>query len=384
MTIIFSLFCIFILNLIFLVVLLLSNVNAQSFTYTNSNPDYIVGQAIETNTPNLESRVGTWSVNPSFSRGLVLNNDGTITGTPTEEYQNTYVVSFTAEGSTDILTCSLFIRIWKQPTSLSYGITNLTSSVIIYHSFVPTIDHRVASYIIYIISYSVSCSPTTELITIDSTTGVLTFNGYEPLENQVTITVTAVNIAGSTSITIYLYKGTDVTFYNGIRVSLDDMTQFGCDYVGTGYIYNTYAGSWENLEGLDTVDAYDVWDEKMNSSMTGHYIDWFNASFTGYIHLNADEDYTFYHRIDRSVQDKIFVNNELIFSTHESCNSWNTINNKTVHLRAGYNLVHIIAEVARKPISDVQKCRFVLHYSSPSNPTESPIPFLYSINFIFI
>lgn len=131
------------------IVILLSFNCVNCFEYTTPNPDYSAGVLIQPNIPLLSSTVGTWRVSPSFSKGLVLNNDGSITGTPTEEYQNTYVVAFIPEGSSETQTATLFIKIWEKPNSLSYGIVKILTDNGINEEFNPVTGHRVSSYIFF-------------------------------------------------------------------------------------------------------------------------------------------------------------------------------------------------------------------------------------------
>lgn len=154
------------------IVLLLSCNCIYAFDYSNQNPNYIAKQSIEANIPILESTTGIWSIEPQFSKGLILNHDGTITGTPIEEYHNTYVVLFTPEGSTEVQRSTLIITIWEKPTSFSYGVESLSSQSVINYSLSPKTDHRVTSY-----SFDGNEIPSE--ISLNNETGVLIFSNYD-------------------------------------------------------------------------------------------------------------------------------------------------------------------------------------------------------------
>lgn len=64
------------------------------FSYTENNPSYIVGTEITENKPvNLGD--GVYTILPKFSRGLKIDEKtGVITGTPTEEYDGEFTVTY--------------------------------------------------------------------------------------------------------------------------------------------------------------------------------------------------------------------------------------------------------------------------------------------------
>lgn len=154
------------------IVLILSCKCIYAFDYSNQNPNYIAKQSIEVNIPILESTTGIWSVEPQFSKGLILNNDGTITGIPIEEYHNTYVVLFTPEGSTEVQRSTLIITIWEKPTSFSYGVEIISSFSSFDLTLSPKTDHRITSY-----SFDGNDIPSE--ISLNNETGVLVFSNYD-------------------------------------------------------------------------------------------------------------------------------------------------------------------------------------------------------------
>lgn len=81
----------------FVVMTLLVLAAAQSdFSYSNTKPDYIVGQQIESNNPQIEIDGGEFTIKPAFSKGLSLDPlTGVITGTPIEEYQAVFTITYT-------------------------------------------------------------------------------------------------------------------------------------------------------------------------------------------------------------------------------------------------------------------------------------------------
>lgn len=65
------------------------------FSYTENNPSYIVGTEITENKP-VDLGDGVYTILPKFSRGLKIDEKtGVITGTPTEEYQAVFTVTYT-------------------------------------------------------------------------------------------------------------------------------------------------------------------------------------------------------------------------------------------------------------------------------------------------
>lgn len=64
------------------------------FSYTENNPSYIVGVEISENKPvNLGD--GIYTILPKFNRGLKLDEKtGVISGTPTEEYEGEFTVTY--------------------------------------------------------------------------------------------------------------------------------------------------------------------------------------------------------------------------------------------------------------------------------------------------
>lgn len=80
----------------YVVISLLVLTAAQSdFSYSNTKPDYIVGQQITSNNPLIEIDGGEFTIKPAFSKGLSLDlATGVITGTPTEEYDGEFTVTY--------------------------------------------------------------------------------------------------------------------------------------------------------------------------------------------------------------------------------------------------------------------------------------------------
>lgn len=77
--------------------MLFVSVTAQSdFSYAVQNPEYIVGNEIVTNVPQIEIDGGVFTVKPKLSKGLSLDPlTGEIKGIPTEEYQATFTITYT-------------------------------------------------------------------------------------------------------------------------------------------------------------------------------------------------------------------------------------------------------------------------------------------------
>lgn len=68
----------------------------NSFSYTNQKPDYVVGKEIEENLPAVTIEGATFSIEPSFSKGLVFDEkSGKISGVPKEEYHADFTVTLT-------------------------------------------------------------------------------------------------------------------------------------------------------------------------------------------------------------------------------------------------------------------------------------------------
>lgn len=89
-----------------------------------------------------------WYISPSFDNGLILNNNGNITGIPNKIEQNTYNITFISDIDDSILISIIIIKIWRKPDSFSYGLTNINSSIPIIYSFYPIIDCDVLKYYI--------------------------------------------------------------------------------------------------------------------------------------------------------------------------------------------------------------------------------------------
>lgn len=79
-------------------------VRAQdTFEYERNAVDYIVNQAIESNTPQTKEK-GKYSITPSLSKGLKIDEStGIISGTPEEEYQSDFTVKLTREDGSYLL-----------------------------------------------------------------------------------------------------------------------------------------------------------------------------------------------------------------------------------------------------------------------------------------
>lgn len=90
-----------------------------------AEPNYIVGNEIETNTPSI-SEEGSYTISPHFSKGLILDElTGYITGIPIEEYQSTFTVTFVSKTG-DVKRAKLEIKgIFNFVTLNSMGQTNL-------------------------------------------------------------------------------------------------------------------------------------------------------------------------------------------------------------------------------------------------------------------
>lgn len=67
----------------------------STFSYTDNNPSYVVGTEITVNKP-IDMGEGSYTIIPKFSRGLKLDEKtGIITGTPIEEYEGEFTVTYT-------------------------------------------------------------------------------------------------------------------------------------------------------------------------------------------------------------------------------------------------------------------------------------------------
>lgn len=76
--------------------LLVSATTESDFSYTVQNPEYIVGNEIVANLPQIEVDGGIFTVKPRLSKGLSLDAlTGEIKGNPTEEYQATFTITYT-------------------------------------------------------------------------------------------------------------------------------------------------------------------------------------------------------------------------------------------------------------------------------------------------
>lgn len=100
----------FLYTSILIVVVIYPFVSAENeFHYLYSEPNYIVGNEIETNTPSITEE-GSYTISPHFSKGLILDEtNGYITGTPIEEYQSTFTVTFVSK-SGDVKRAKLEIK----------------------------------------------------------------------------------------------------------------------------------------------------------------------------------------------------------------------------------------------------------------------------------
>lgn len=82
---------------------------ADDFSYTDSNPNYIVGVEIQNNSPSIQGH-GTFKVSPMLVLGLNIDKqNGIISGTPEEEYEGNFTVIFTDENTGDIFSCKIYI-----------------------------------------------------------------------------------------------------------------------------------------------------------------------------------------------------------------------------------------------------------------------------------
>lgn len=190
--------------------------------------------------------------------------------------------------------------------------------------------------------------------------------------------MTATNIAGSISTTLSVIKQNDALL-PGINVKMDDMDSFTCSYISRIYIYNTYSSIWTNLEGLNDVNADDTWNSNMDGVINNNSIDWFNATFTGYIYSETDGSFTFYHKNDYAIQNKIWINDELIFDTTSNCNSWDYEMSEMVSLSAGYNKFYMYILGSEVDSSYNAYRRFYLQYSQFSSSNRMPLSLYYSI-----
>lgn len=162
---------------------------------------------------------------------------------------------------------------------------------------------------------------------------------------------------------------------------MTDISSFSCENSGYNSIYNTYNIIWNNLEGLDNERASIEWNKKMNNAMSQHAIWWSNTTFKGYIYVEEENDYIFYNKNDYSVQNKIWINNELVFDTTNVCNSWDVQHINTVHLNSGYNKFDMIIELSKLKYEYSGYQRFILHYLI--SPFESPLNLFTCIYFLY-
>lgn len=157
----------------------------DSFSYTNQKPDYIVGKEIEENSPLVEIEGASFSIEPSFSRGLSFDSkNGKISGTPREEYQSTFIVTLTMVNGS-FMTSTLDINgifccynhlVWDIPTELTCGFTELTREGAITDKIACKSNKRVNNW-------TLEFDPIQEYPISISNDGILEFDGYKPISS---------------------------------------------------------------------------------------------------------------------------------------------------------------------------------------------------------
>lgn len=167
----------------------------------------------------------------------------------------------------------------------------------------------------------------------------------------------------------------------GIEVSMLDTAYFYCGSISYSNSYSRYDSIWSNLDGLDDYDADDVWNERMNYAISQHNIDFFNTTFNGYIKVDTEGDYTFYHKSDSAISSKISINDVVIYNKIYSCNYWYDEDSELVHLNAGYNKLFMIVYGTSRNYYDANR-KFYLKYSAPGSTTRLSLDLYYSILYI--
>lgn len=243
------------------------------------------------------------------------------------------------------------------------------------YSFYPLIDYRVSSYYILYL-YSFELNNEISSILLNKTSGELKFMDYKPDDNLELI-ITANNIAGSIKTKI-LIKICEEKLINGIKLTMKDKVRFFCYSNDTTKTYDIYEMIWDDLEGIDGTDAFDIWNIKCNNEILSHAIFWSNITYIGYINVEKEGNYTFYNKNDYSLQNKIWINNELIFDTTGHCNSWDIELTESIYLKKGNNKLFMYILATNKDEENDGFRRFRLRYSPIDSSVPAPLN-LYSI-----
>jgi formylglycine-generating enzyme required for sulfatase activity len=177
-------------------ILITVNLSApKNLVYSQMYPVYTINTVITDNSPSVSGSVVSYAITPDLPAGLIMNTStGVISGTPTVISPVTgYTV--TASNSIGSVTCTIRLRVsYSSPKNLSYAVTDATyTQCMQIVPNTPTVNGSVSLY-------SITPALPDGLI-LNSVTGVISGSPSKTID-RTTYTVTAENLAGSTSTTI--------------------------------------------------------------------------------------------------------------------------------------------------------------------------------------
>lgn len=128
-------------------------------------------------------------------------------------------------------------------------------------------------------------------------------------------------------------------YHKGIYITLHDLESTSCnDYYDGIKSYNDINIASDNLDGLNSMKD---WNEKLNNEIKG-VIKTMNGTMNGFINIKEKGEYTFYLQTGKSMNAKIYIDNEMIISNWRECKDWNDIPlTKRMNLDIGYRRVLI-------------------------------------------
>lgn len=116
------------------------------------------------------------------------------------------------------------------------------------------------------------------------------------------------------------------------------------------------------------------WNEKLNNEIKGE-IKTMNGTMNGFINIKEKGEYIFYLQTGKSMNAKIYIDNEMIISNWGECKDWNDIPlTKRMNLDIGY--IRVLIEYFGGEDLDF---KFRFDYSTPFNNIRQTIPFEYCI-----
>lgn len=271
---------------------------------------------------------GTYSITPELSKGLELNREnGELSGTPEEEYFGSFYISFTSDsGETKTATIYIsgiyiyYIIVYQVPTEINYGFTVFNANNKITGIYSCTTDHVATEF-------SMRAEPITQAITIDRTYGTLTFNEYDPDDNEelkyniliYRVTVTAKNIAGEYSTTLTINRINEVIYVTGIRVTTSyHNNYFYCGDEVPEEVTSSISKIWDNLQDLNDTTNYGTWNTRLDGWLTSHGYYAFEFLMDGYIHISRSGTFDFYLQIGYSTVE-VTVDGEKIIDKMDEC-----------------------------------------------------------------